>query len=61
VRFVANDLGGSVTIFECILFRFFPTINPIKNACYKVVKYDEIVEIASHVDVSRIGYRVVLV
>jgi hypothetical protein len=65
--FVANDLCGSVTIFGCLLFRVFPTVNPINKVCCNVVKdnlIDRIInnlEVVGHVDVSQIGYRVVLV
>jgi hypothetical protein len=63
--FVANDLRGSVTIFGHLFFRVFPIVNPIKKACCNVVKNNhinnEILEVVGHVDVSQIGYRVVLV
>jgi hypothetical protein len=36
--FVANDMCGSVTIFGCLFFRVFPTVNPIKKVCCNVVK-----------------------
>jgi hypothetical protein len=39
--FVANDLCGSITIFGCLFFRFFPTLNPVKKVCCNYVKYDE--------------------
>jgi hypothetical protein len=38
LRFVANDLHGSVTIFWAPLFRVFPTVNPINKACCNTVK-----------------------
>jgi hypothetical protein len=66
--FVANDMHGSVTIFGHLLFRVFHTINPIKKVCCNfviddewLITNDEIVQVFGHVEVSQIGYRVVLV
>jgi hypothetical protein len=56
--FVVNDIHGYVTIFWFHLFRIVPTIKPIKKACCKSVKANElmnpsiIVEVFGHVDVS---------
>jgi hypothetical protein len=57
----------SITFFGHHLFRVFPIVKPINKACCKVINTNElmnqslIVDFFGHVDVSQIGYKVVLV
>jgi hypothetical protein len=63
-RFVANDQRGSAVIFGRLFFRVFPIVKPIKKVCFNDVKDNleyVIVKVVGHVDVSRIGCRVVVV